>query len=43
MQNQHPFSSLNPDAVLDALDSIGLRGDGRLLARNQRGQGHIKS
>jgi Ser/Thr protein kinase RdoA (MazF antagonist) len=34
MQNQHPFSSLTPDAVLDALDSIGLRGDGRLLALN---------
>lgn len=34
MQNQHPFSLLTPDAVLDALDSIGLRGDGRLLALN---------
>ncbi|HEX5337581.1 MAG TPA: serine/threonine protein kinase [Gallionella sp.] len=30
----HPFSSLGPDTVLDALDSIGLRGDGRLLALN---------
>lgn len=30
----HPFSTLTPDAVLDALDSIGLRGDGRLLALN---------
>ena len=29
-----PFSALTPDAVLDALDSIGLRGDGRLLALN---------
>jgi len=29
-----PFSELTPDAVLDALDSIGLRGDGRLLALN---------
>ena len=29
-----PFSSLTPDSVLDALDSIGLRGDGRLLALN---------
>ena len=28
------FSELTPDAVLDALDSIGLRGDGRLLALN---------
>ncbi len=34
MQTQHPFSSLTPDTVLDALDSIGLRGDGRLLALN---------
>ncbi len=29
---RHPFESLTPDAVLDALDSIGLRGDGRLTA-----------
>ncbi|MFZ5524068.1 MAG: serine/threonine protein kinase [Pseudomonadota bacterium] len=29
-----PFSSLTPDSVLDALDSIGLHGDGRLLALN---------
>ena len=29
-----PFSALTPDFVLDALDSIGLRGDGRLLALN---------
>ena len=28
------FSSLTPDTVLDALDSVGLRGDGRLLALN---------
>ncbi len=28
----HPFESLTPDAVLDALDSVGLRGDGRLTA-----------
>ena len=33
MQPQ-PFSALTPDAVLDALDSIGLRSDGRLLALN---------
>ncbi len=35
--NQHeltPFSGLTPDAVLDALDSVGLRSDGRLLALN---------
>ncbi|HEU4846264.1 MAG TPA: serine/threonine protein kinase [Burkholderiaceae bacterium] len=30
----HPFSDLSPDCVLDALDSVGLRGDGRLLALN---------
>ena len=29
-----PFTELTPDAVLDALDSIGLRSDGRLLALN---------
>lgn len=29
-----PFSALTPDSVLDALDSIGLHGDGRLLALN---------
>jgi Ser/Thr protein kinase RdoA (MazF antagonist) len=29
-----PFSGLTPDAILDALDSIGLSGDGRLLALN---------
>lgn len=34
IMNNHPFSSLTPDSVLDALDSIGLRGDGRLLALN---------
>ena len=28
------FHALSPDAVLDALDSIGLHGDGRLLALN---------
>jgi Ser/Thr protein kinase RdoA (MazF antagonist) len=30
----HPFELLSPDCVLDALDSIGLRADGRLLALN---------
>ncbi|MET0266867.1 MAG: serine/threonine protein kinase [Duganella sp.] len=30
----HPYSALTPACVLDALDSIGLRGDGRLLALN---------
>src|SRR4051812_27101010 len=29
-----PYASLTPDAVLDALESIGLRGDGRLLGLN---------
>jgi Ser/Thr protein kinase RdoA (MazF antagonist) len=30
----HPFAALNPECVLDALDTVGLRGDGRLLALN---------
>jgi Ser/Thr protein kinase RdoA (MazF antagonist) len=30
----HPFSRLDPLTVLDAVDSVGLRGDGRLLALN---------
>lgn len=34
MQNRHPYSLLTPDTVLDALGSIGLSGDGRLLALN---------
>ena len=28
----HPYSALTPDVVLDALDGVGYRGDGRLLA-----------
>lgn len=32
--NTAPFSALNPDLILDAVDSIGLHGDGRLLALN---------
>jgi len=28
----HPYDALTPDVVLDALDSTGLRGDGRLQA-----------
>ncbi|GAC1608187.1 MAG: serine/threonine protein kinase [Ramlibacter sp.] len=28
----HPYEHLTPDLVLDALDSVGLRGDGRLTA-----------
>jgi len=30
----HPYSRLTPDVVLDALDSVGLRGDGRMLGLN---------
>lgn len=30
----HPYSTLTPDVVLDALESIGLWGDGRLIALN---------
>jgi len=29
-----PYATLTPDRILDALDSVGLRGDGRLLALN---------
>jgi Ser/Thr protein kinase RdoA (MazF antagonist) len=29
-----PFSALTPDTILGALDSVGLHGDGRLLALN---------
>jgi Ser/Thr protein kinase RdoA (MazF antagonist) len=30
----HPYARLTPDRVLDALDAVGLRGDGRLLQLN---------
>ena len=30
----HPFDRLTPDFILDALEDIGLRGDGRLLPLN---------
>ena len=30
----HPFSRLDPQRVLEALESVGLYGDGRLLALN---------
>jgi Ser/Thr protein kinase RdoA (MazF antagonist) len=33
-QTARPFEGLTPDAVLDALESAGWRGDGRLLALN---------
>ena len=32
--HRQPYTALGPDAVLDALESINLRGDGRLLALN---------
>ncbi len=32
--NLTPFSALTPDIILNALDGIGLHGDGRLLALN---------
>ena len=31
---QHPYEQLTPQAVLDALDAVGCRGDGRLLQLN---------
>jgi len=33
-ERSKPYDGLTPDVVLDALDSISLRGDGRLLALN---------
>ena len=30
--NSHPYEALTPDVVMDALASVGLHGDGRLLA-----------
>ena len=32
--DEPPYAGLTPDRVLDALDSVGVRGDGRLLALN---------
>jgi Ser/Thr protein kinase RdoA (MazF antagonist) len=29
-----PYATLTPDRILDALDSVGVRGDGRLIALN---------
>ncbi|MBC7730646.1 MAG: phosphotransferase, partial [Bacteriovorax sp.] len=29
-----PYAGLSPDTVLDALDAVGLRGDGRLIQLN---------
>ena len=31
---EQPYSGLDPDQVLDALDAVGLRGDGRLIQLN---------
>ena len=31
---RHPFETLTPDAVQDAMDSVGLWGDGRLTPLN---------
>jgi len=42
----HPYETLTPDAVMDALASVGLRGDGRLLAlssyENRVYQAHLE-
>ena len=32
--NDTPYAGLTPEAVLDALDTVGLRGDGRLIQLN---------
>jgi len=32
--NTHPYESLTPDVVLDALATLDLHGDGRLTALN---------
>lgn len=32
--NTHPFAALGPDAVLDAVESLGLRSDARVLVLN---------
>jgi Ser/Thr protein kinase RdoA (MazF antagonist) len=34
MSTDAPYSTLTPDRILDALDAIGVHGDGRLLALN---------
>jgi Ser/Thr protein kinase RdoA (MazF antagonist) len=34
MTDTHPYSRLTPDVVLNSLDAVGLRCDGRLLALN---------
>jgi len=34
MSSTPPFADLGPDCILDAIDSVGIHGDGRLLALN---------
>jgi Ser/Thr protein kinase RdoA (MazF antagonist) len=34
METSHPYSSLTPDLIMEAVDSLGLLCDGRLLALN---------
>lgn len=34
LPDSQPFGALDPDAILDAIESVGLRPDGRLLALN---------
>ncbi|HVE48840.1 MAG TPA: serine/threonine protein kinase [Casimicrobiaceae bacterium] len=34
LTTSHPYSALTPDVVLDALETVGIRGDGRLLSLN---------
>ncbi len=44
--SRHPYDQLTPDAVLDALASVGLHGDGRLMAlssyENRVYQAHLE-
>jgi len=34
MNHEHPYETLSPDRVLDAVESLGLQADGRLIALN---------
>ena len=34
LPNETPYAGLDPEVVLDALDAVGLRGDGRLIQLN---------
>jgi Ser/Thr protein kinase RdoA (MazF antagonist) len=44
--SSHPYETLTPDVVMDALASVGLRGDGRLMAlgsyENRVYQAHLE-